>query len=123
MMTRILIIDDDPDIRALMQLSLKKQGYEVETAAKKEEAMEKLDQFLPDIILLDVLLSGADGRDICKEIKTRKGTEKLPIIMVSAHPGAIENIAHYGADDFIGKPFNMDALLIKMEKVLNKRAG
>ncbi|GAC1423981.1 MAG: hypothetical protein NVSMB67_23680 [Flavisolibacter sp.] len=122
MMTRILVIDDDPDIRALMQLSFKKRGYVVETAAKKEEALEKLDKFSPDIILLDVLLSGADGRDVCKEIKAKKETEKLPIIMVSAHPGAIENIAHYGADDFIAKPFNMDALLIKMEKLLNRQA-
>jgi DNA-binding response OmpR family regulator len=119
-MTRILIIDDDPDIRTVMNLSLKKHGYDVETASQKEEAFEKLENFKPDVILLDVLLSGSDGRNICREIKDQEGREGLPIIMVSAHPSAGENIRSYGADDFLGKPFTVDALLLKVANVLNR---
>lgn len=119
-MKRILIIDDDPDIRTVMNLSLKKHGYDVETASGKDEALEKLDQFRPHVVLLDVLLSGSDGRNICREIKDKEATQNLPIIMVSAHPGAAENIGIYGADDFIGKPFTVDALLVKVDKVLRR---
>ena len=62
-MARVLIIDDDPDVRTVMDILLKKQGYEVETASRKEEALVKLAEFKPSVVLLDVLLSGSDGRD------------------------------------------------------------
>jgi DNA-binding response OmpR family regulator len=111
---KVLIIDDDPDIRTVMEILLRKNGYEVETASRRENALEKLQEFRPSIILLDVLLSGSDGRDLCREIKAEEATRNTPVIMFSAHPGAADNIASYGADDFISKPFNADALLEKL---------
>jgi DNA-binding response OmpR family regulator len=113
-MTKILIIDDDPDVRTVMNILMKKQGYEVETASRKEEAFQKASEFLPSVILLDVLLSGSDGRELCKEIKSDKKLGHIPIIMVSAHPGAAENISSYGADTFVNKPINSDQLLEKI---------
>jgi DNA-binding response OmpR family regulator len=118
-MAKILIIDDDPDIRTVMQILLKKQGHEVETAAKEAEAFEKIKQFSPAVILLDVLLSGADGREICKDIKENAATKNIPVIMFSAHPGAADKINNYGADDFIAKPINADLLLKKIARQLN----
>ncbi|MFL5788337.1 MAG: PleD family two-component system response regulator [Flavisolibacter sp.] len=117
---RILIIDDDPDIRSLMDIALKREGYVVETASKKEEVMEKLEQFQPSVVLLDVLLSGSDGRTICKEIKESDRSKNITVIMVSAHPGAADNISSYGADDFIAKPFNVNDVLTRLNDIFEK---
>lgn len=117
-MARILIIDDDPDIRTVINILLKKQGHEVETAARREEALEKVEQFNPSVILLDVLLSGADGRKICMDLKQSETTKNIPVIMFSAHPGAADKIHMYGADDFISKPVNADRLLEKIGRQL-----
>ena len=113
-MPKILIIDDDPDVRSLMNSLMKKQGYEVQTASRREEAMNILKQFQPSVILLDVLLSGSDGRELCQEIKAIEKMKNIPVIMFSAHPGAGENIGSYGADDFISKPVNTEVLLKKL---------
>lgn len=118
-MTRVLIIDDDPDVRTVMNVLMKKQGYEVETAFNREDALSKLEYFQPSVILLDVLLSGTDGRELCKEIKQRDEMKIVPVIMVSAHPGAAENIGNYGADDFICKPINTPVLLEKLDRLVN----
>ena len=119
-MSRILVIDDDPDIRSVMSLLLKKQGYEVETASRKEEIMDKISNFHPAVILLDVLLSGSDGRTICRELKEGALTRNIPVIIFSAHPGAGEKSKEYGADDFISKPFHMETLLTKLKLQLDK---
>ena len=115
-MAKILIIDDDPDVRTVMSILLKKNNYEVETASGREEAFKKLETSIPEVILLDVLLSGMDGREICREIKSGEHTQHIPVIMFSAHPGAAEKIDTYGADDFLTKPLNADKLLEKLEK-------
>jgi DNA-binding response OmpR family regulator len=115
-MARVLIIDDDPDVRTVMNILLKKQGYEVETASRQEEVFEMITSFHPTVILLDVLLSGADGRKICQDIKSNTSTSHIPVIMFSAHPGAADNINVYGADDFISKPVNADTLLQKVQR-------
>jgi DNA-binding response OmpR family regulator len=119
-MAKILIIDDDPDIRTVMNILLKKQGHEVETAARKEEVFDKIKQFGPSVILLDVLLSGADGRKICRDIKENEATKNIPVIMFSAHPGAAGKIDTYGADDFIAKPVNADTLLERIGRQLDQ---
>lgn len=119
-MTKVLIIDDDPDVRTVMNILMKKQGYAVETASKKEEVFEWLREFHPSVILLDVLLSGADGREICKEIKSNEETKHIPVMMFSAHPSAGDNFETYGADDFIQKPINTEILLEKIDLLINK---
>ena len=118
-MQRILIVDDDPDVRTVMNILLRKQGYEVETASNKDEALTKLESFQPSVMLLDVLLSGTDGRELCREIKGDKKLRNVPVIMISAHPGAAENISSYGADDFISKPVNSENLLEKIDRLVN----
>lgn len=119
-MTKVLIIDDDPDVRTVMNILMKKNGYEVETASNKDEVFERLQHFHPSVILLDVLLSGADGREICREIKLGEKTNHIPVVMFSAHPGAGENFENYGADDFIQKPIHAEMLLEKLERLINK---
>ena len=114
-MIKVLVIDDDPDVRTVMNILMKKQGYEVETASTKDEAFEKIRSFQPSVILLDVLLSGYDGRDICRKIKSEPETRHMQVFMVSAHPGAAENFQGYGADHFITKPINTRSLLDKLD--------
>jgi DNA-binding response OmpR family regulator len=118
-MTKVLVIDDDPDVRTVMNVLMTKQGYKVETAFNREDALSKLEGFQPSVILLDVLLSGTDGRELCREIKANDDLKSVPVIMVSAHPGAAENINNYGADDFISKPINTQVLLEKLDKLVN----
>jgi CheY-like chemotaxis protein len=115
-MAKILLIDDDPDIRTVMGMILKKEGYEVTTASRREEALEKLAVEKPSLILLDVLLSGADGRELCREIKASDTTKNIPVIMLSGHPGAAQQFETYGANDFLAKPFTTEVLLSKLSK-------
>lgn len=118
-MKKILLIDDDPDVRSVMSILLQKQGYAVETASRKEEAWERIKQEPPALILLDVLLSGADGRELCREIKALPETSSIPVIMFSGHPSAGLQFESYGADDFIPKPIKTQALLDKMSQQVN----
>ena len=115
-MAKILLIDDDPDIRMVMGRMLKNEGYEVETASRRDEALEILQKQTPSIILLDVLLSGSDGRELCREIKANQATKHVPVIMLSGHPGAAQQFETYGANDFISKPIQSESLLEKLSR-------
>jgi DNA-binding response OmpR family regulator len=113
-MSKILVVDDDLDILSVMEILLSMKGFQVEVTSKGDNTFSKIDSFKPDLILLDVLISGFDGRTICKQLKSNKETQHIPVIMFSAHPGAAATIADYGADDFIAKPFDVDHLLKKV---------
>lgn len=117
-MTKILLIDDDPDVRTVMSGVLKNEGYEVETASCKEEALEKLQTVRPAVILLDVLLCGTDGRELCRQLKEAEPTKNIHIIMFSGHPGAALQFEAYGANDFVAKPVNTALLLQKLASQL-----
>ncbi len=110
---RILVVDDDPDILDALQMLLEFAGYEVKTTEKGEyaENLRDMNGGLPHLIILDVLLSGKDGRLICQKLKSQQDTEHIPIIMISAHPNARHSVAAVGADDFLAKPFDADVLL------------
>jgi DNA-binding response OmpR family regulator len=113
-MPKILVVDDDADILSVMETLLTMKGFEVEGIANGGYIFPKIETFKPDIILLDVLISGQDGRTICRKLKSNNETMLIPVIMFSAHPGAAATIAEYGADDFIAKPFDVANLLEKV---------
>ena len=115
-MAKILLVDDDPDVRHLMGLTLKQEGFEVDTASCKEEALNKLQHERPSVVLLDVLLSGSDGRELCREIKATVKTSDIPVIMFSGHPSAGIKFESYGANDFIAKPVSMKDLLHRLNR-------
>jgi DNA-binding response OmpR family regulator len=118
-MSKVLVVDDDIDILSVMEILLTMKGFEVEVTAKGENTFPKIKTFKPDIILLDVLISGHDGRIICKKLKSDNETRHIPVIMFSAHPGAAASIAEYGADDFINKPFDVGNLIQKVNYQLD----
>src|SRR5574339_150831 len=103
MTKKVFVVDDERSILEALEFMLLEEGYEVKTASKGAELF-RLNGDLPDVILLDVLLSGEDGRDIAKKLKHQDKTKNIPIIMISAHPGAAETVRSCGADDFLPKP-------------------
>jgi CheY-like chemotaxis protein len=116
----ILLVDDNVDIVEAVQFLLEDAGYKVLTA-EKADFLETLDTAnLPDLIILDMLLSGKDGREVAKTLKSRNETKHIPIIMISAHPTAKETAKKSGADEFIAKPFDIDYLLEVIETWLKK---
>lgn len=115
---RILIVDDEPDILEFLQVILEEEGYGVVTSDKGEYLEQLHNGGLPDLILVDVLLSGKDGREIVKYLKSQKETKTIPVIMFSAHPSAEETARQAGAEDFLAKPFDIDSLLAKISRHL-----
>jgi len=115
---KLLVVDDDADILEFLKVILEDEGYTVVTT-DKDDYLEKLqDEPLPNLILLDLLLSGKDGREIVKYLKTNEKTHHIPIIMFSAHPSAREITKQAGADDFVAKPFEIDLFLKKVAHYL-----
>lgn len=112
--TRILILDDDPDICTMIKMVLEYHGFAAFEADSEERANQVLASEPIDLIIMDMLLSGADGTDICRRIKNDKERSSLPILMFSAHPTARETCLAAGADDFIPKPFEMNDLIAKV---------
>ena len=115
---RILVVDDEPDILEFLQVILEEEGYAVVTSDKGEYLEQLHNGGLPHLILLDVLLSGKDGREIVKDLKSQQETKHLPVIMFSAHPSAEQTARQAGADDFLAKPFEIDVLLEKIAHYL-----
>ena len=115
---KVLVVDDDPDILDALQFLLEDVGYKVTTTEKGEyaENLHDTNDGLPDVIILDVLLSGKDGRLICQKLKSQEETKRIPIIMMSAHPDAKRSVTVVGADDFLAKPYDVDVLLAKIAK-------
>ena len=111
MRNNILVVDDDPDILEALKVMLEDQGYSVETA-QNGNILQFLDQTnLPSMIILDVMLSGMDGRIIAEKLRKKKETKEIPIVMISANPGAATDCVKRGANAFLAKPFEIDDLL------------
>jgi len=118
----ILIIEDEPDIRDLLEFHLKKEGYKVLTSSDGEKGLKAARKESPNLILLDLLLPGIKGLDVCRVLKNDVNTSQINIIMVTAL-GQEENIVkglETGADDYVSKPFNMSILLARISAVLRR---
>lgn len=119
---KILIVDDEPDILEFLQIIFEEAGFLV-TTTEKGDYLEKLNNGrLPDLVLLDMLLSGKDGREIVKQLKSQERTKHIPVIMFSAHPSAEKTARAAGADDFVEKPFDIEMLLEKVQRLTSSPA-
>ena len=117
MIKKILVVDDDEGILEVVQIVLEGEGYRVQTSLNGE-SLQNLKDDMPDLILLDVLLSGEDGRSICKRLKGDVKTAHIPIIVLSAHSDASKLAVTIGADGFLEKPFDVDVLIEVVERHL-----
>ncbi|RYD76796.1 MAG: response regulator transcription factor [Sphingobacteriales bacterium] len=115
---RILIADDDEGIVDAVTMILQIMGYEVDFTYDGGTVLEAVKN-KPDLILLDIWMSGHDGRDICKQLKSDPEYEKIPILMISASRDIRQSALDAGANDFMEKPFEMDSLLNKVTHLLN----
>lgn len=115
MSKKILVIDDDESIVEVVQIVLESEGYQVESNLSGD-CIPDFPGGIPDLILLDVLLQGKDGREICKTLKSNPGTVHIPVIMLSAHVDADRVADAGGADDFIEKPFDLDYFIAVVAK-------
>jgi len=115
---KILVVDDDPDILDFLHDLLELEGYAVSVSTKGDYLEQLHNGGLPDLILLDVFLSGRDGREIVKSLKNQQETRQIPVIMFSAHPSSEETARAAGADDFLAKPFAPDELLAMVHAFL-----
>lgn len=116
---KILVVDDEQDILEFLRELLEEEGYSVVTMDDGEH-LERLQLHdLPDLILLDILLSGKDGRELVKYLKAQNATRRIPVIMISAHPTARESALASGADLFVAKPFDLTNLLDTIEQIVS----
>ncbi len=111
---KILVADDDSAILDVIQQILEMDGYEVKTTVDGE-TIKKMRKGLPDLLLLDIWMSGTDGRLICKQLKSQEITKHIPIIIISANKDTEGIAKEAGADDFLTKPFEMNDLLAKVK--------
>ena len=121
-MSRILIIDDDKDLLTVVQALLLKRGFEVYAFSNWESAWGGIKNCKPQLILLDVFLSGTDGLDACKKLKSSYFTRHIPVIVLSSYPNIAETaIYEYGADEFIAKPFEVNEIVSKINNILSRK--
>lgn len=116
---RILVADDDPGIGEMLHEMLSDAGYEVEVQ-RDGQAVQQMAEPMPDLLFLDIRLSGLDGRTICRQLKSQEATHRLPIIMLSADKDTRQIAREAGADDFLAKPFEMEDLLALAAKYVGR---
>jgi two-component system phosphate regulon response regulator PhoB len=125
MKSTILVIDDEEDIRELIRYNLSKEGYRVECAMSGEEGLEILKSLIPDMIILDLMLPGIDGLEVCRQIKSEQNLKQVPVIMVTARGDEPDIVAglELGADDYVSKPFSPKVLLARVKSVFRRGRG
>ena len=115
----VLIVDDDPGVRAFVRASLEFEGYEVREAGNADEGLAALEEEPPDLILLDVMMPRVDGWEMLRRVQERHGVGSIPVIMLSGKvEGAPDDAAQRGATGFIGKPFDPQQLIASAKQIL-----
>ncbi|MBW3097493.1 phosphate regulon transcriptional regulator PhoB [Pseudohoeflea coraliihabitans] len=122
MVPRITVVEDEEALSVLLRYNLEAEGYEVETVARGDEAEIRLRERVPDLLLLDWMLPGISGIELCRRLRLRDETERLPIIMLTARGEESERIRGLstGADDYVVKPFSTPELLARVRAMLRR---
>jgi two-component system phosphate regulon response regulator PhoB len=122
MNARILIVEDEEPLTMLLRYNLEAEGYEVETSARGDEADTRLKESTPDLVVLDWMLPGLSGIELCRRLRARPETRQLPIIMLTARGEESDRIRGLdtGADDYLTKPFSMTELLARLRAVMRR---
>ncbi len=124
-MNKILVVEDEPDILEMVRYNLDQAGLDVETAEDAERALQSIQETLPDLIILDLMLPGIDGLDMCRQIKQDARTRHIPILMLTARKEEIDRIVglELGADDYVVKPFSPRELVLRTQAILRRSQG
>lgn len=119
---KILVVDDEEHILELIKFNLESAGYQVVTAENGEDALRLCSEEKPDLVLLDIMLPGIDGLEVCRRLKSQKETMLIPIIMITAKGEEVDKIIglELGADDYITKPFSVRELVARVKALLRR---
>src|ERR1043166_3331152 len=122
MTARILIIEDEEPLTLLLRYNLEAEGYEVDTSARGDEGETKLKENPPDLLVLDWMLPGLSGIELCRRLRMQNETVKLPIVMLTARGGEAGRIRGLsrGADDYVVKPFSVPELMARIRTILRR---
>jgi two-component system OmpR family response regulator len=120
---RLLVVDDEPNIRELLSASLRYAGFEVATAADGQQALALADSFRPDLLVLDVMMPGLDGFGVVRRL--RQSGRHTPVLFLTARDAAEDKVSGLtlGGDDYVTKPFSLDEVLARIRAVLRRSAG
>jgi len=123
MKAHVLVVDDDRSITEVLRRALAYEGYSVEVARRGDEALRKVLERQPDLIVLDIMLPGFDGLEVCRRL--RAGGNQVPILMLTAKDSIPDRVAGLdtGADDYLVKPMELDELLARVRALLRRRSG
>ena len=118
-MTTILLVDDEPNIIDLAQMYLSQEGYDILTATDGQQALQQVEDTMPDLIVLDLMLPEVDGWEVCRQIRARSD---VPIVMLTARNDDVDKIVglELGADDYLTKPFNPRELVARVRAILRR---
>ena len=121
-MERVLIVDDDPDIVQLVSYNLKQAGFETSTAATGREGLKAVEDLPPALIILDLMLPDVDGMEVCRTLRSREASLRIPIIMLTARSEEIDRVVGFelGADDYVMKPFSPRELVLRVKSILRR---
>ena len=121
-MQRVLIVDDDPDIQRLVSYNFSQAGFEVTTAASGRKALESVQKQPPDLIILDLMLPDIDGMEVCRTLRQRDSSSRIPIIMLTARGEEIDRVIGFelGADDYVSKPFSPRELVLRVKSIFRR---
>ncbi|HET9300809.1 MAG TPA: response regulator, partial [Candidatus Polarisedimenticolaceae bacterium] len=125
-MKRILVVEDEADIALSLRYNLEREGgYAVSVAADGERALAEAEKNVPDAVLLDLNLPGMDGLEVCRQLRKRPATARVPILMITARVGEGERVTGLdeGADDYVTKPFSVKEVLARLRAVLRRTTG
>jgi two-component system, OmpR family, alkaline phosphatase synthesis response regulator PhoP len=119
---RILLVDDDKELLAALEVKLLKEGYLIDTAPDGEAALEKIKASLPDLVILDVNMPRMNGMDVCRALRSDERTRDLAIIMLTARDDEVDRILglEFGADDYVTKPYNPRELILRVKGLLKR---
>src|SRR5271167_4892859 len=121
----VLVVEDEAALATMLRYNLEKQGFRVDEAADGQEALTRIAETQPDLVLLDWMLPVISGIEVCRQIRRRPNTRDLPVIMVTARTedqDAVRSL-NTGADDYVAKPFSMDTLLARIRALLRRSGG
>jgi two-component system, OmpR family, phosphate regulon response regulator PhoB len=122
MNAHILVVDDEPDISALVAYHLAREAYRVRTVADGTEALRSVEAEPPDLVVLDLMLPGMSGLEVLQELRRRDETQHIPVILLTARRGEEDRIAglKLGADDYLAKPFSPQELVLRVQAILRR---
>jgi two-component system, OmpR family, phosphate regulon response regulator PhoB len=122
---QVLIVDDERDLVRLLEFNLQQAGFETAAAYTGEEALQRVRQRVPDLVVLDLMLPDISGTEVCRQIKAAPRTRHVPVLMLTARTDEVDRVVGFevGADDFVTKPFSVRELVLRIRAILRRGGG